>query len=294
MKYATAAAFRRALEQRIKDAADHNIGAIARTRKRVAFDRLLARLAAVAPSQWAVKGGFALDLRLADRARTTQDIDLAWSGHAAELIDTLIGASAHDVGDYFGFLIEKTSDPTDRLGGTHRFRVNASLAGRPFETFLLDVGTLDGALAPTDSVNTPNLLDFAGIVPVTVPLLPIAAHTAEKLHAFTRVYEGGRESTRPKDLVDLVLIAQSFELDARDLRLAIDHVFERQNTHPAPTALPAPPASWRLPFERLAASVGVEEGLSEAHATAGALLDPVLQSVVTKGVWNPDTQGWEA
>jgi len=37
---------------------------IARERKRVAFDRLLARLIAVAPGRWILKGGFALDLRL--------------------------------------------------------------------------------------------------------------------------------------------------------------------------------------------------------------------------------------
>ena len=42
-----------------------------RDRKRVAFDRLLARLAATAPDRWLLKGGFALDLRLAERARST-------------------------------------------------------------------------------------------------------------------------------------------------------------------------------------------------------------------------------
>ena len=161
MKYATAADFRRALEQRIKSMADGDASAIARNRKRVAYDRLLARLAAVAPGGWAVKGGFALDLRLADRARATQDIDLAWREHAAELTDTLIAASTHEAGDFFTFLIERTSDPSDRLGGAHRFRVNASLAGRQFETFLLDVGTLDDSLEPVDTIATPGLLDFA-------------------------------------------------------------------------------------------------------------------------------------
>ncbi len=73
MRYRDAAAFRQALEQRLKDRAGGDGARLARDRERVAFDRLLARLLAVAPGQWLLKGGFALDLRLATRARSTRD-----------------------------------------------------------------------------------------------------------------------------------------------------------------------------------------------------------------------------
>jgi len=43
----------------------------------VAFDRFLARLGKGEPEAWIAKGGFALQLRLGDRARTTKDIDLS-------------------------------------------------------------------------------------------------------------------------------------------------------------------------------------------------------------------------
>lgn len=72
MKYGDAAAFRQALEQRLRARAAGNGARIARDRKRVALDRLLARLNEVAPGAWLLKGGFALDLRLADRARATR------------------------------------------------------------------------------------------------------------------------------------------------------------------------------------------------------------------------------
>ena len=36
------------------------------------------------------------------------------------------------------------------------------------------------ASAPTPRISNKHLLDFAGIAPVVVPLLPIPAHTAEK------------------------------------------------------------------------------------------------------------------
>jgi hypothetical protein len=94
----------------------------------------------VAEGQWLLKGGFALELRLAGRARTTKDIDIDWYAGLDQLLETLIDAAEHDVGDYFVLAIERTGAPEDRLGGSHRHRVTASLAGRLFESFLLDVG----------------------------------------------------------------------------------------------------------------------------------------------------------
>jgi len=135
MKYADAGAFRMALEQRLKDRAGGDGARLARDRKRVAFDRLLARLLTVAEGRWLLKGGFALDLRLAARARATKDIDIEWRAEEGELLDSLVDAADHDADDFFVFSIERAGVPEDRLGGSHRFRVTASLAGREFETF---------------------------------------------------------------------------------------------------------------------------------------------------------------
>ena len=56
MKYTSAAAFRQALEQRLKnEAASAGLG-LARLRKRVAFELFLRRLLAVAPNRWVLKG----------------------------------------------------------------------------------------------------------------------------------------------------------------------------------------------------------------------------------------------
>jgi Nucleotidyl transferase AbiEii toxin, Type IV TA system len=115
---------------------------------------------------------------LEDRARSTKDIDLAWRADENELLDVLINAATHDTGDFFTFTIERTNDPPQRFGGAHRFRVVASLAGRPFETFVLDVGRTDDVVG-TEILMTPNLLDFAGIAPVAVPAVPIVAQEVE-------------------------------------------------------------------------------------------------------------------
>src|ERR1700691_3014752 len=77
-KYATAAAFRRALEDRLQDIAGKEGVDLQRLRRQVAFDRLLARLfQEVQPRAlpWVLKGGYAMELRI-KAARTTKDIDL--------------------------------------------------------------------------------------------------------------------------------------------------------------------------------------------------------------------------
>jgi hypothetical protein len=57
------------LEARLNQEARVGGRPIGRARKFLAFTRLLARLQASAPDAWALKGGFALELRLPGRAR---------------------------------------------------------------------------------------------------------------------------------------------------------------------------------------------------------------------------------
>ena len=76
MKYTTGGAFRRALEERLRNKSLQSGVPLVRLRKMVAFDRFLARLLIHQPNLWVVKGGYALQLRLGNRARTTKDIDM--------------------------------------------------------------------------------------------------------------------------------------------------------------------------------------------------------------------------
>lgn len=150
MRYPDAASFRQALEQRLKKRSAGDGARLARDRKRVAFDRFLARLTAVAPDGWMLKGGFAIDLRLGDRARATKDVDLDWRVDDDDLLDALLDAADHDAGDYFVFRVERSAAPADRLGGSRRFR-----RPRPIRATRTSCGTYcstpSGATATTRS-----------------------------------------------------------------------------------------------------------------------------------------------
>lgn len=111
-KYATATAFRRALEERLKHHVQKEGGDLQRLRRRVAFDRFLCRLFLHDPAPWVLKGGYAMELRIG-AARATKDIDLtlrdprslAINGDHATVLETLQEAASQELGDYFRFEI---------------------------------------------------------------------------------------------------------------------------------------------------------------------------------------------
>lgn len=76
MRYATAAALRAALDQRLVTEANTAGTDIARLRRRVTFERLLVRFA-LADGELGLNGGAAVVVRMADRQRKTKDIGLA-------------------------------------------------------------------------------------------------------------------------------------------------------------------------------------------------------------------------
>jgi hypothetical protein len=94
-----------------------------------------------------------------------------------------------------------------------------------------------------------------------------------------------------KDLVDVVVIAHTTELDARRLAHAIDAIFSRRAAHPVPDAVPRPPADWARSWRTLAAHVPADDDVVAGHAVAAALFDPILAGRET-GTWDPGTCAW--
>lgn len=292
MRYRDAAAFRQALEQRLNARAAGDGARIARDRKRVAFDRLLARLNVTASDRWLLKGGFALDLRLAERARATRDVDIEWQTAEEELLDALIDATSVDVGDYFAIQVERTATPPDHLGGSHRFRVTATLAGRQFETFLLDVGPRSDPINEYDTLPTPDLLAFAEIEPSHIRAIPLERHIAEKLHAYTRQYANDQPSSRVKDLIDIVLMSELAPFEFGRLREVIVRLFDTRATHELPASVPTPPRDWARPYRALAEEVGLDPDPAVGHRLVAAFLDPVVASEPDLARWDAEALRW--
>lgn len=76
MTYATPQALRAALEQRLLMKSTATGVSLDRLRRRVVFERIVARLQVAEPGVWVLKGGMALEVRLGDAARLSKDIDV--------------------------------------------------------------------------------------------------------------------------------------------------------------------------------------------------------------------------
>ena len=267
MRYATAAAFRRALVDHLNDRARREGIAVNRLQKQLAFERFLARLVHEGDQRWVLKGGYALELRLAGHARATRDLDLNVPPPAT---DDLLAALQHvaelDLGDYFEYTLSTPASRAALAGpplGGHRFSVEARLDGRLFNRFPLDVGQGDVTVRQPDHVPGRVDLTFAGVPTPVIPIYPLEDHFAEKLHAYTTPRE---QPTRVKDLVDMLLLIELGLLPTSLLRLSIDATFERYARHPLPDRLPEPPMAWRAPFAQLAADVALPTyDLEEAY-----------------------------
>ncbi|MBI4350966.1 MAG: nucleotidyl transferase AbiEii/AbiGii toxin family protein [Elusimicrobia bacterium] len=269
--YASPAAFRRALEDRLKQKARNEGLDFQRLMREVSFDRLLARLFARKDAAWILKGGYALELRMKE-ARATKDIDLALRHSLgtqedqplkAAILKALAESAAWDLGDFFSFSIGEAMPDLDAAPyGGARFPVEALVDDRTFVRFHLDVGAGDVVLAPFDTTQAHDWLAFAGIPGAEFPTISREQHFAEKLHSYTLPRE--TPNSRARDLIDMLLLIGSGKMDHARVRLALDATFKRRKTHPMPAALTRPPAAWKAPFGALAGACGLPADLAAA------------------------------
>ncbi|HKI70493.1 MAG TPA: nucleotidyl transferase AbiEii/AbiGii toxin family protein [Verrucomicrobiae bacterium] len=271
-KYASATAFRVALEDRLKRMAQEEGLDLQRLRRQAAFDRLLCRLFAAPDAPWLLKGGYAMELRL-KTARTTRDIDLAmrrlpvasadWDANVPDVLESLREAGNLDLQDFFTFVFGNAMQDLDAAPyGGARFPVDARLAGRTFAKYHLDVSTGDVLREPYETLAGRDWLGFAGIKAATFAAVSPEEQFAEKLHAYT-LPRLRRENTRVKDLVDLVLLIERTKLDPARLPNAIRETFQRRKTHDLPSPLPAPAPSWANAFSEMATECKIEPDIGK-------------------------------
>jgi hypothetical protein len=281
--YATAGAFRRALEERLKRASMADQVDLNRVRRQVSFDRLLARLFREEPAPWVLKGGYALELRF-KTARSTVDIDLTVQrvvgaagagGDMNQVVrEMLQRAAGISLGDWFEFLIgPPVKDLMAAPYGGARYPVEVRMDERTFARFHLDPGIGDVVMQPLETIVCRDWLGFAGIASPQVRMLAREQQFAEKIHAYTLPRNAA--NSRVKDLVDLALLIRAGGLDKHRLLDALRLTFERRKTHDLPAALNSAPTDWQIPFHAWAEECGLPTDVDAVFSEVREFLEEV-------------------
>jgi hypothetical protein len=289
-RYAAPAAFRRALTDRLKEAAKDGLWTLQQLQRQVAYDRLLNRLYLV-DDGWIVKGATALLAREIG-VRGSLDIDL-YREAAREVTETeLRRAAGSDVGDWFRFEIGGGSAISN---DAIRLPVNTLIGVTTWVEFHVDlVGTDLRMTGPPEDV--PPLA--RGVIPYVEQrgyrAYPLVDHVADKVAAtYERHGEDRRPSTRFRDLVDLVAIVTGASVDAIAQMAALTSEFQRRGLQ-LPDHFDVPDrALWEPGYaaEAQRSLLKTAPSLDEALSVARRFVNPILDGTAT-GSWIREQQRW--
>lgn len=268
--FKTATDFRKSLEARLKIIAEKTNQDLQRVRRKVAFDRLLARIFHQDADGFVLKGGYAMELRFST-ARATKDVDLTCLhriGTSDSLMETVIVRELReliklDLEDYFTFEVgESRMDLDNAPYGGARYSVSSYVDRRLFVRFQLDVGA-DVIVDEIERVDGSKWLEYCGIKTPNLRMISIEQQLAEKLHAYSLPREE-KLNSRVKDLIDMLLLIEHRTINADTFKQTIQKVFKARQTHSLPMSLNKPPNEWATLYEALADECGIKQTMEQA------------------------------
>lgn len=283
MQFKTATDFRRSLETRIQGISAKTGQDLQSLRRKVAFDRLLARIFSVKNSRFYLKGGYAMELRIAE-ARVTKDIDLTCLKRATNekdllneiILDELQELARVDLKDFFTYEIGKAQLDFDNAPyGGCRFPVSAVIGGKLFVRFQLDVGA-DVVVDQVEQIKGVDWLEFCEVKAPIIPTISIEQQLAEKIHAYS-LPRGDRINSRAKDLVDMVLLLNMREIKREQFQTVLETVFKARNTHSLPKSLTLPPSEWEIAFREMATECGIAHDMRLNFEKVSLFYNPITK-----------------
>lgn len=293
LPYGDAQAFGTAITAHLKHLACTSQHTVTQLRRQFAYDRLLARLFIEPDSGWILKGGVSMLARLSI-ARHSADIDLvARANTPRAAFAALQTAARKDLGDFFTFRFDQPRALVQGVPGL-RIPTEARLGPRIFERFGVDLVT--GVTITGQPETTRPIVDLpiTGLACARYIIYPLVDTIADKVMAIIE-REHSRPSTRYRDLVDLVLIANTHAVNAAALRKAL--VSERfRRDVPLPSQLSVPDeTTWRRGYAAIAAEMREleQKTLDAALQSVGPFLNPVLSNQLADSTWHPANQRWE-
>jgi predicted nucleotidyltransferase component of viral defense system len=287
--YLSAPAFDNALRDLFVAAASIGTYGVNELRRQFAYDRFLTRVFSDDTDRWILKGGGGLLARMPGQARHSMDLDLFYQGQLDLAISTLQTVAAVDFGDFFSFDVEP--GPAKDNGRARQLAIKAFLGNKEFQRFKIDLVVSSNMTQRPDTVAPLTPVNIPGLQLHPYRVYAIVDHLADKLAAMVEQHNG-QPSSRYRDLVDIVLVANTHRFAAADLGGALRSEFTHRRIQlPATIELPAP--AWTAGYEIQALKIKwlPQQTVTQALHTARALFDPILTNQAI-GNWEPTRREW--
>jgi hypothetical protein len=215
-----------------------------------------------------LKGGVAMELRFAEGARATKDVDIGLAGERAERLQTFRDALALGF-DEFSFQLKGKPLSMDNADAV-RLELGVLYRTRAWQTIDVDLGPAGSGAVDLVEPTIRGLSAMGLRIPSPVRCLNLSEQVAQKLHACTGPYSKGRA----RDVLDILLIDLLGKIDATAVRAAAEHVFAQRGTHAFPPTIQIPD-EWKPELEALAKDLGYP-------ATSAAEIEARFRNCVNK------------
>ena len=291
----------KAVDSAIKSAAEREVQNGSRKTKSdliisITHDRLMSRIFSDGEnSRWVLKGGNGLLARIPN-ARSTKDIDVTTNSDSLEeAVAELIELANRDLGDFFRFqfyerqaILESDKQPGS-MGTALIFNVYLGATERP--KIKVDLVIKNTIPLQIEMIEPASRVRIAKLASYNYRIWPIEYQIAEKVAATLTKYASG-ESSRSRDLFDLLAIAQTQTINARRLSNALDTELIGRGLEIKQT-FDYPASWWDLINTNYSGSsflVSFQQD-TEVRALLDRFLFPPTKTAV-EYFWNPDTMEW--
>ncbi len=212
---------------------------------------------------YAVKGGFAMELRLKGRARASQDIDLVLVLEGEDVVELLRQVLETE---WCGFTFQiKDVEAREHV---HRVALQVRYQRGNWCTLLIDLGSAVNAI--TENVEAFDLSPMGFDATDMVACLSREHQMAELIHAVT----DPDENARYRNLIDIILI-EELGFDLETLRSKVEDLFLARNKHQWPPNFQLPD-EWVGPLQAILAELQMADTPQRVAARLTALIARIV------------------
>ncbi|MEI2699978.1 MAG: nucleotidyl transferase AbiEii/AbiGii toxin family protein [Microthrixaceae bacterium] len=227
----------------------------------------------------------------------TRDIDLYRGSYGLdEAVEDLRRLAERDLGDHFRFvytghraiLAGEAQPYTDG----YRVEFDTYIGAQKKSSIGVDLSTGAGLTAEPTITAPASALDLPRLVGFEYRLYPVVDQIADKVCATMQRYDD-RPSSREKDLVDIVVLAVTQDIDGTALTTAITTESSRREMDPIEHFVV--PAQWGPAYKKQAQRVPYcadVVDVDNAQELASALIDPALEGTAAGLTWRATTRAW--